>query len=375
MGREPEQADSAPAFIPGLALSERFFAEAVRPLLDRAYPDLRYSAALIGPGSEVLGYDTPRSTDHNWGPRLLLFLDDADHVALAASIDALLKAELPATFHGYSTHFGPPGPDGARGLAPSNGGPIGHKIEIHALRHWLTSQLGVDPSGALSAIDWLLIPQQVLLEVTMGRVFHDDLGLLEPARTNLAWYPLDVWRYLLAAQWGRISQQEAFVGRTGEVGDDLGSALVAADLVRDLMRLAFLIERRYAPYSKWFGTAFARLDNAPRLTPLLAGALAARTWQEREAHLVPAYETVAGMHNALGIAPPVDPRTRPFHGRPFRVLHAERFRDATASAITNPAVRAIIDRAGLIGGIDQISDNVDLKGDAALRSRLRALFA
>jgi hypothetical protein len=41
------------AFIPGLRLAGEFFAEAVRPLLDAAFPALRYAAALIGPGSEV----------------------------------------------------------------------------------------------------------------------------------------------------------------------------------------------------------------------------------------------------------------------------------------------------------------------------------
>ena len=33
------------------------------------------------------------------------------------------------------------------------------------------------------------------------------------------------------------------------------------------MRLAFLMERQYAPYAKWLGPAFARLACAPRLTP------------------------------------------------------------------------------------------------------------
>lgn len=53
-----------PDFIPGLQLSEAFYREAVRPILDAAFPGLVYAAALIGNGSDVLGYDTPRSTDH-----------------------------------------------------------------------------------------------------------------------------------------------------------------------------------------------------------------------------------------------------------------------------------------------------------------------
>ncbi|MBD0354275.1 MAG: hypothetical protein ICV58_03755, partial [Rubrobacteraceae bacterium] len=63
-----------PEFISGLRLGSLFYEEAVEPALVSEFAGLDHSAALIGYGSEVLGYDTPRSTDHEWGPRLLLFL-------------------------------------------------------------------------------------------------------------------------------------------------------------------------------------------------------------------------------------------------------------------------------------------------------------
>jgi hypothetical protein len=44
--------------------------------------------------------------------------------------------------------------------------------------------------------------------------------------------------------------------RAGFVGDELGSALIGSRLVRDIMNLCFLLEKQYAPYPKWFGTAF-----------------------------------------------------------------------------------------------------------------------
>ena len=66
-------------FIPGLELARRFYWEAVRPILDADFPGLRHSAALIGTGSEVLGFDTPMSADHHWGPRAMLFLAEDDY--------------------------------------------------------------------------------------------------------------------------------------------------------------------------------------------------------------------------------------------------------------------------------------------------------
>jgi hypothetical protein len=364
-----------PVFIPGLELSSAFYTAIVAPIIADAYPRLRYAAALIGYGSEVLGYDTARSTDHEWGPRMLLFVSDEDHAQHAEAIEALLGQRLPPTFRGFSTHFGPSSPDGVQHPAPHTAGPIRHKIPVYPLRGLLTHWLGVDPLGALTAVDWLLMPQQKLLEVTAGRVFHDGLGELEPVRARLAYYPPDVWRYLLAAQWTRISQQEAFVGRAGEVGDDVGSAVIAAALVRDLMGLCFLLERRYAPYSKWFGTAFAELRCAPRLMPHFRKLLRAASWRERDAALAPAYELVAGLHNALEITEPVDPQVRFYHGgRPFQVIHGERFAEALLATIEDPQVRAIVQRAGPIGSADQVSDNVDVVSTPERVAKLRTLY-
>ncbi len=199
------------------------------------------------------------------------------------------------------------------------------------------------------------MPQQRLAEVTGGAVFHDGLGSLTAARRVLAWYPEQVWRYLLACQWQRISQEEAFVGRCAEVGDDLGSAVVAGRLVRDLMRLCLLLERRYAPYGKWLGSAFRQLAVAESLAPSLRGALAATDYPDRERRLARAYETVAEAQNASGLCSRVDPRPRPYHSRPFLVLHAERFAQALARTVTDPWLR---DRP-LTGGVDQWADSTD----------------
>src|SRR5437660_12931723 len=99
------------------------------------------------------------------------------------------------------------------------------------------------------------------------------------------------------------------------------------------MGLCFVIERRYAPYSKWFGTAFSRLECAPRIGPSLTSALAAGTWSERERHLSTAYEAVAEMHNALGVTEPLPTRVAPFFDRPYLIIHADRFRDALEAPI------------------------------------------
>lgn len=363
-----------PEFVRGLDLNRAFYREAVQPLLTERFPDLAYAAALIGDGSDVLGYDTPRSTDHEWGPRLLLFLPDGSHPELGVAIEDVLRAELPVAFWGYPTSFGPRDGRGVRLPVAGAAGQVTHHVDIWTLRAFTRAQLGIEPGQPLRAIDWLAFPEQMLLQVTGGEVFHDGLGGLTAVRERLRYYPHAVWLYLMAAQWMRLAQIEPFVGRTAEAGDDLGSRLVTASLARDLMKLSYLHARQYAPYSKWFGTAFARLPVARALGPALQQALAAADGQTREEALVVAYSIVAERHNALGVTPPLDPQTTPFFGRPYRVLAAERFAEALAQAIEDEEVTEILRAAGRIGAIDQISDSTDLLTRPAICGRVRALF-
>src|SRR5579883_1601429 len=120
--------NAAPSFVPALVLCRAFYEEVIAPDLRASFPHLRYSAALLGTGSEILGFDTERSTDHHWGPRLQLFLTPADHAAYAARITEHFAQALPRAFRGYSTHWGPPDASGTQLLQPHEQGPIRHRV-------------------------------------------------------------------------------------------------------------------------------------------------------------------------------------------------------------------------------------------------------
>jgi hypothetical protein len=334
-----------PAFVQGLQLAEAFYRDVVGPLLGSKV----HSAALIGEGSEVLGFDTERSTDHGWSPRLQVFVEPSAVKDVSRAIDS----GLPDRFMGWDVRFG------------WDDVPVTHHVEVVPLGHWLRESLGFDPRGGVGLFDWLSTPQQLLLEVVAGRVFHDGLGELEPVRSSIAWYPEDVWLWLLACQWRRLDQEEPFVGRTAQVGDELGSRLLAARLCRDLVRLCFLMERRYAPYAKWLGSAFARLDAFTEVGPTLSRALEAHDQPARERALVDAFEAVGRRHNALGITEPQDPTVRLFYDRPFLVLGSGRFVDACLDRVGDPRLRAL----PLIGAVDQFADSTDVlsSGDVARR--------
>jgi hypothetical protein len=320
-------------------LSRAFYTEAVRPLLG----DLPHAAARVGPGSDVLGFDTSRSTDHDWGPRVEVFLAPADEHR-ADEVSATLAARLPTRFRGWSTHFAR-GDNGVRVMAGSDG-PVAHFVPITTASAWFDRILGFDPRHPVTRLDWLSTPWQRFAEVTGGAVFHDDLGDLTTARQRLAWYPDDLWRYALAGQWARIGEEEAFVGRAAEAGDDTGSRVLAARLARDVMRLTLLLGRRWPPYPKWLGVAFARAPGTTRIAAALDRALGATDGDTRQDALCDAYELVGALQNSLALAPAVDPIRRRYFDRPYPVIAAGRYAEALGGSGH--------------GTIDQLVDNTDL---------------
>ncbi len=359
-----------PEFIPGLKLSERYYHEAVRPIMDAHFPSQAHSAALVGFGSDVIGFDTPLSRDHMWGPRLVLFLPEMEFERLCAPVDDALRKNLPYTFRGYPTNFAAPDNESVRWLEEINSGPVNHLVEITTLKQYIAGRLGIDPAQEIGVTDWLTILEHRLLSITSGGVFHDDLGL-EAFRKKISYYPHDVWLYLLAAEWGKIDQEEPFMGRTGDVGDEIGSRIIAARLVQYLMHLCFLMERRYRPYSKWFGSAFLRLESAKKLAPIFNQVLAAPDWNERQRYLSQAYRIAAEMHNALHITPALEIEISSFHERPYLVLHSGLIADALQKAVQDEAVRALPPR---VGSINQFVDSTDVGDNIQLCQRLKEIY-
>jgi hypothetical protein len=307
-----------------------------------------------------------------WGPRFLLFLPENDFESLKIQISAAFSSGFPHAYRGYSTNFSAPNPtdNGVRQPIFTHTGQINPLVEYHTIRSFFEDYLGYAPSAEISISQWLTFTEHRLLGVTSGQVFRDDLGLNE-VRQKLNYFPHDIWLWMLAAQWTMISEEEAFVGRCGIVGDELGSKLVAARQVQRIMRTSFLMEKRYCPYSKWFGTAFSQLEIAPSLQPVLEQVLQATLWKEREEYLGQAYQLLAEKQNSLGLTDNLDPTLRNYFGRPFQVLFARRFADAIQKTIRNDTLSQL---TPVIGSVSQFTDSETLFDNVQLYEKLKNLY-
>jgi hypothetical protein len=266
----------------GLELARHFYFECVRPIIGAQMPELltAHAAGLIGYGSDVLGNDDESSRDHEWGPRLLIFLDAVNLARYAKELNEILATSLPLTFMGFPTRF-QRDVWGSLVMAPSGTGKP--HISITTVQKFLEGTIGY--SGApTTEQEWLLIPEQRLLEFTSGKIFYDGIGHVTALREQLAYFPEPIWKYRLSYTLESLGWELGLISLCAKRGDYLSMHLNVAVTVKRIMQLTFLANRRYCPsYAKWLHREFVKLPLvADEIEGLLKEAFAAKD----EAHMM-----------------------------------------------------------------------------------------
>jgi hypothetical protein len=358
-------------FIKGKQLCEQFFFEIAEPLLKKHFPTLLYSAGLLGYGSDVLGYDDIVSTDHMWGPRFYLFLNEEDF-HLKPSIMKCFSESFPYEYQGFSVNFSTPNPNDGGVQTPENisEGYVNPLIFIHTFEEFLENYLGRSDVDGFTSLDWLSFSEHRLLALTAGNIFADNLNL-QNTLDKLSYYPENVRRYLLFSNWELISQEQAFVKRCASVNDEIGSILACARISDRLMRLAFLYKKQYAPYSKWLGTAFTGLDIDDKIKQCIHHALKASSISGREKNLVTAQKLVADLHDISGITEPVRAEITNYFGRDICVISADRIAEKIQKTFDDDLFSSMPP----LGTLSQIPNLTSISDKPEYQRRIKHLYA
>lgn len=223
----------------GLELARRFFTGVVLPAFQEAAPRETELAAfgLAGPGSECFGFDDELSRDHDWGPRICIWIPEKLHEEIGNRL-----RELYCGLERRVAGFGPPK---EVDVSPGRDG-------VLSIESFLGTWLGT-PRAPETNRDWLLVPEQGLALCTNGEVFLDRTGAFTAVRNDLArYYPRDI---LLK----KIASRCRAIGRIGQY--DLWRALIRDDhalialqkglLAREMASLVYHLEQRYRPFEKW----------------------------------------------------------------------------------------------------------------------------
>lgn len=208
---------------PGLKNAQAF-AEKVKSELAIHFPQIYSQAclALVGVGSECLGYDDAQSRDHDYKTRCQLFLPRESvniyKTALHKYFQNTSQGELIicdiSEFYKYYTFF---------------------------------------EEGPKSIAEFRKVPTDCLRTATNGMVFYDAHGLFTQIRQRLLnYYPESLRRKRIVYCLNKLAQSGQYnYPRILQRGDYVGSELACTEFITYFIRLIHLLNYRYMPFYKW----------------------------------------------------------------------------------------------------------------------------
>ena len=233
----------------GLELSRRFFRDVALPAFKEKAAHALSSMAfgLAGPGSECYGFDDKVSRDHDWGPRVCVWIPEELYREQGEQLQRIYD-ELDEVFLGY--------------------GPV-RRLDTRVRRDGILSTerfyrtyLGTD-SPPETIRDWLLLPEEALSLCTNGEVFADPLGSFTGMRRALlAYFPRDLSLKKIASRCRAAGEHGQYnLWRALQRGDRIAFQYHKACFAREVAALVFLLARRYRPFSKWIFHGLRNLGN------------------------------------------------------------------------------------------------------------------
>lgn len=247
--------------ISGLELSKCYYETYGKAMLKEQFPEYadRVAAGLVGHGSECLGFDDMWSKNHDFGPGFCLWLTEEDYEKVGQKMQEAYEA-LPKAFMGYP----------ARNTSKRGGGRVG----VLSIPEFYEEFTG---NGA-----WSEMEDEKLAMAVNGEVFDDPLGEFSAIREQLQnGMPFAVWKRRLANAVALTAQAGQYnYGRCKKRNDIVAANLALDEFVREGMRTAYLLNRRYMPYYKWAWRGLENLERLSELKPLFEQVLSSEGERE-----------------------------------------------------------------------------------------------
>lgn len=157
--------------------------------------------------------------------------------------------------------------------------------------------------------------------------------------------------------------------RTGSRDDYLGSRLITSRLIRYIMRLAFLLEKKYIPYEKWFGFGFKELSITPKLEPPLIKCIEEKNWKKREELLCESYLLILDLQNSLYLTPKLELSPIKFFSRDITIINVKKIIEELNKTIKHPL--SLLKYP--MGSLDQFMENANHVDTKTLK-KIRCLY-
>lgn len=232
----------------GLDLCHGFFLAYGEPLIKENFSFMsdRIAAGMVGEGSECLGFDDSVSRDHDWGPGFCIWLTDEDFDQFGTALQKAYE-KLPRMYMGIvrkTARFSP------------------QKLGVFKISEFYKHFTGL-PHAPQTPSQWMNLCDAYLCACTSGEVFYDPSGKFSNIRQKLLeFYPEDVRKFKIAAKCMSCAQSGQYnFMRSVRRGESVAAAFAKNAFCLDIMDLAFLLKKRFAPFYKWKHRAVKNLGN------------------------------------------------------------------------------------------------------------------
>lgn len=252
-----EHNNTQEAFTSGMALAKAYYKECLLPVLESELPEYldKIAVGLVGRGSECYGFDDVSSMDHDWGPSLCIWVTRETYSQIGMKLDSIYKS-LPKEFKGFSF---------AANITK-------HKRKgVFIIEDFFKELLGIWPING----NYALIPDYSMSTAVNGEIFVDPEGEFTKLYNELKkGYPDGYLYKKLAEASSKFSQAAQYnLKRMLKRNDTVTASIMLADGIKEYMKLAHLVERKYPPHDKWLFKSTGMLENGSHYQKLIKEAM------------------------------------------------------------------------------------------------------
>lgn len=237
---------SAPKWMTGLELSEAYYNEYGRKMIEEGFSEYkRYMAVgLAGEGSECFGFDDELSESHDYGPGFCIWLPDEIYKSVGWKMKEAYE-RLPKTYLGRRRM------ETAEGMG---------RVGVFSTREFYRKYTGCDGIPE-NQIEWLFAPETSLATAVNGKVFEDHLGEFTRIRDGLlGFYPRDIRLKKLAARMALMSQAGQYNYERCMKREEYAAAyLSCGEFIHAAVSIVYLLNDKYMPFYKWMFRGMGRL--------------------------------------------------------------------------------------------------------------------
>ena len=250
------------------------------------YPDLysRICLALVGVGSECLGFDDEISEDHDFSSRCQLFLDDSDYKTYKSDLESSLKIFC-------------------KDLESLTSNLKDVNVEIMPISNFY-KYYTLFENGPKTESEYRKVPMDLLCVATNGKVFLDNLGKLSEIRNRLLnFYPEDIRLKKIAFQLNKMAQSGQYnYSRMIKRGDTVAANIAQGEFVKHYLEFVHLLNKKYMPFYKWSYRSACSLEILGNFTQENLKKLSEASIYEKESLIEEICLTVVNTLNELGLS-------------------------------------------------------------------------